>query len=630
MAVGSPVPMPGMQDLDELVRHARTVGADGSLAVHGSGSVSTKTTTHDHLGRERSTIYVTGAGVDLAAVARQDLVALYLDEVQSLAGRAELDDDEMAVFVARCRADGGPTPPSDALLHALVPYRHVAHLQPNSIRALSRSPEAGSLVREVLGSEVAFVPSVPSGHSLAKLVAGLSDHSAVVVAQHGLVTWGATSDEVLSRVLELNSLAAAYLVTLTGGAFEAPGQRDIAAAEVEGMLLRIRGAVSGARRRVLTLDRSGRQFADRPDVDAIAGEATIAAGRLTSGGATVVRSGADVDTATSSSVFLVPGLGTVAAADTHREAKIVAQVAWHAHQASAQSRSAFDEPAQISTREPQRWPDETGAPARPDLQGRIYIVTGAASGIGRDVAVRLAEAGAELVLGDVNPEGLEETAKEIESNWGTTAICVPGDLTDESVVEQLVTATIHTFGGIDGLVSNAGVGAPGRIADLSRAEWQRSMDINATSHFLVTRRLLPVLEKQGLGGSLVYIASKNALSPGAGFGAYSAAKAAQVQFARVVALEGAAFGVRSNVVNPDAVFEGSRLWSDELREQRAASHGVATDDLEDFYTQRNLLKLKVHGSDVALAVEFLLSDKSSRTTGCLLNVDGGVAPAFPR
>jgi len=625
VAVGSPGLMPGMHDLDELVWHTRTLGADESLAVHGSGSASTKTMTLDHLGRERSTIYVTGAGVDLAAVTRHDLVALYLDELQSLAGSARLADDEVAVFIARCRADGGPTPSVDALLHALVPHRHVAHVQADSIRALSRSPDAESLVHEVLGAEVAFVSSVPSVHDLANLVAGMSDRSAVVLAQHGLVTWGATSGEALAKALELNSLAADHLATLTDGVSAAAGQPDLAAAEVEDVLVRIRGAVSGTRRRVLALDPSGRQFADRPDVDAIAEEAT-------SGSAAVVRSAADLDTPTSALVFLVPGLGTVAAADSHREAKVAARVAWHAHQASAQSRSAFAQPTQISTRESQRRSNEPTAEAREDrpLRGCVYIVTGSASGIGRDVAVRLAEVGADLVLADVDPEGLKEAAEEIEDNWGTTAICVPGDLTDEAVVEQLVTTTICTFGGIDGLVSNAGVGATGRIADLSRAEWQRSMDINVTSHFLVTRRLLPVLEKQGRGGSLVYIASKNALSPGAGFGAYSAAKAAQVQLARIVALEGAGFGVRSNVVNPDAVFQGSRLWSDELRGQRAASHGVAIDDLEDFYTQRNLLKVKVHGSDVALAVEFLLSDKSSRTTGGLLNVDGGVAAAFPR
>jgi NAD(P)-dependent dehydrogenase (short-subunit alcohol dehydrogenase family) len=259
----------------------------------------------------------------------------------------------------------------------------------------------------------------------------------------------------------------------------------------------------------------------------------------------------------------------------------------------------------------------------------VYLVTGAASGIGRDIARHLAALGASLGLADLNGEGLEATAAELEASY-ERPLTVVGDLTKESVVDELVSGTVARFGRIDGAVLNAGIALPGKIQELSVDDWRRSLEVNATSHFLLTKRLLPVLEAQGLGGSLVYIGSKNMFSPGAGFGAYSASKAALAQLARVVAIEAGPFGVRSNIVNPDNVFGGSALWSPELRAQRAAVYGIQPEELEGFYTQRNLMKVPISGEDIAKAVAFLLSDDARRTTACVLTVDGGVPGVFPR
>jgi NAD(P)-dependent dehydrogenase (short-subunit alcohol dehydrogenase family) len=232
-------------------------------------------------------------------------------------------------------------------------------------------------------------------------------------------------------------------------------------------------------------------------------------------------------------------------------------------------------------------------------------------------------------LGDLNGAALEVTADELEPVVGRP-VTVAGDLTDEAVVDRLVGAAIRRFGGIDGAVLNAGIALPGRIRELAAADWRRSLEVNATSHFLLVKRLLPVLEAQGVGGSLVFIGSKNMFSPGAGFGAYSASKAALAQLARVVAIEAGPFGVRSNIVNPDNVFGGSALWSPELRAQRAAVYGIRPEDLESYYTQRNLMKVPITGDDIARAVAFLLSDDAKCTTACVLTVDGGVPGVFPR
>ncbi len=263
-----------------------------------------------------------------------------------------------------------------------------------------------------------------------------------------------------------------------------------------------------------------------------------------------------------------------------------------------------------------------------NLEGRSYLVAGAASGIGRDIARHLATCRASLTLADLNEAGLAQVADELAPI--ARPATVAGDLTDDAVVAMFVEAAVDAWGGIDGAVLNTGIAVPGELKDLDPADWRRSLEVNATSHFLLTRRLLPLLAAQGRGGSLVYIGSKNMFSPGAGFGAYSASKAAPAQLARLAAIEGGPEGIRANIVNPDNVFEGSALWSKELRAQRAAVYGIAPEELEAYYTKRNLMKVGVTGLDVARAVAFLLSDDAAKTTCCVLTVDGGVPGVFPR
>ena len=205
-----------------------------------------------------------------------------------------------------------------------------------------------------------------------------------------------------------------------------------------------------------------------------------------------------------------------------------------------------------------------------------------------------------------------------------------GDQTDESVVSTTVREAVLSFGGLDGIVVNAGIGMGGTLDELTLDQWETALRVNLTSGFLLTRAAIAAMKEQGSGGSLVYVASKNAFSPGAAFGAYSVSKAGLLQLMRIAALEGGPFGIRSNAVNPDAVFDNSRLWDHGVREERAAAHGIKPEELEDFYAARNTLKRRVTTADVAASVAFLLSDASSRTTGAVLPVDGGVPGAFPR
>jgi NAD(P)-dependent dehydrogenase (short-subunit alcohol dehydrogenase family) len=236
-----------------------------------------------------------------------------------------------------------------------------------------------------------------------------------------------------------------------------------------------------------------------------------------------------------------------------------------------------------------------------------------------------------VVVGDLDGASARRTADEIVKEvGGGRALALDMDVTREASVRAAFEETVLAYGGLDVLVSNAGIAHSSPVVRLGLADWERSFAVNSTGHFIVAREAMRLMMAQGLGGALVFVATKNVMSPGKDFAAYSAAKAAEAQLAKVLALEGASHGIRSNIVNPDAVFQDSKLWSEEIRRERAAAQGITVEQLEDFYRKRNLLGVNILPEDVAEAVLFLASDRSAKTTGCTLTVDGGVRDAFPR
>jgi len=336
-------------------------------------------------------------------------------------------------------------------------------------------------------------------------------------------------------------------------------------------------------------------------------------------------------------VVLVPGLGMFTAGRDRRTAGIVSDIYHHTIDVIGHA-SAFGRYVSLSAKDAfdvEYWPLElyklTLAPPEKELARRIALVTGGASGIGRAIARRLAAEGAHVVVGDVDAAGAERVADEITAAVGAgRALGLAMDVTREASVRAAVEATVLAYGGLDILVSNAGIAHSAPVAAMALEDWERSFAVNARGHFLVAREAMRLLIAQGIGGALVFIATKNVMAPGKDFAAYSAAKAAQAQLAKVLALEGAPHGIRANIVNPDAVFQDSKLWSEEVRRQRAAAQGIAVEQLEDFYRKRNLLGARILPEDVAEAALFLASDRSAKTTGCTITVDGGVREAFPR
>jgi rhamnose utilization protein RhaD (predicted bifunctional aldolase and dehydrogenase)/NAD(P)-dependent dehydrogenase (short-subunit alcohol dehydrogenase family) len=617
----------GATELDRLVARSRLLGSDSTLVLHGGGNTSTKLVETDHLGRERRVIRIKGSGSDLATAMAADFPGLWLDDLLLLRERESMSDDEMVAYLACCLVEPEAARPSiETLLHAFLPAPHVDHVHADSICSLANAPDPEAAVHEALGPDVAVVPYVRPGFSLSKQVAELAGARAVVLAHHGLVTWGDTHEESYELTLELVERARAYL-----GVSEAPAEEaEPEGAVVERFLVRLRGRLSRDRRVVLATSRGQRAIADRPDATRVAARRSTPDHMLRIGALSCVvgLDGDPAEISESCRAVLVPGFGGVAAGPDARAAQMRLEIATHTHASVAATLDRFGGISWLDEEEVRdflEWPLElyklTLLPPPPELAGYVVVVTGAASGIGKDVARDLLARGAHVVLADVAEDGLEEHER---------AVGVPGDLTDPEVVDRVVHTAVARFGGLDAVVLNAGVAATGRLDELDDTTWARSLDVNLTSHFLLTRRVIALMREQGIGGSLVYVASKNAFQPGPGFGPYSVAKAGLVQLMRIAALEGGADRIRANAVNPDAVFAGSKLWSDDLRRERAAAYGIGVDEIEAFYASRSLLGRPVTGADVAEAVAFLVSDRSRATTGAVIPVDGGVPGAFPR
>jgi rhamnulose-1-phosphate aldolase/alcohol dehydrogenase len=336
-------------------------------------------------------------------------------------------------------------------------------------------------------------------------------------------------------------------------------------------------------------------------------------------------------------LVLIPGVGLLAFQKDKATARIAAEyfintinvIRW------AEGVDTYEPLAEQEAFNIEYWPLEEAKlrrlPPPKKLEGRVALVTGGAGGIGSAVARRLINDGACVVLADVDGHALERALSAFRQAYGTDRVRgVIADVTSELSVRAMIDRAALEFGGLDILVSNAGIASAAPIEETTLAIWQRNLDILTTGYFLVARDGFAQMKRQGRGGSIVFVGSKNALAASPGAAAYCTAKAAELHLARCLALEGAEHGIRVNVVNPDAVIRGSRIWDGSWRAERAASNQIAENDVEEFYRKRSLLKRSVLPEDVAEAVAFFASDFSSKSTGNILNVDAGNATAFTR
>jgi rhamnulose-1-phosphate aldolase/alcohol dehydrogenase len=332
-------------------------------------------------------------------------------------------------------------------------------------------------------------------------------------------------------------------------------------------------------------------------------------------------------------VVLVQNVGLIAVATTLKEARISRDLYLRAIEvmAGATAVSSFVSLTEAESFAVEYWPLElyklSLAPPPGELQGQVALVTGAAGGIGRAVLHALSDAGAVVVGFDIDGDG----ARQAVDPFGDLGLAVAGDVTSEQAVAAAFARAVEAFGGVDVVVSNAGIASGAAISETTLAEWERNQSILGTGYFLVAREAFRVLERQRRGGSVIFVASKNSVVAGPNASAYSSAKALELHLARCLAAEGGAAGIRVNTVNPDAVLQGSRIWGSSWREERADAYGIAPEELEEHYRKRTVLGVNVLPDDIAHAVlHFASTARSGKSTGNLLNVDGGVAAAFPR
>ena len=673
----------GMDELDKLVHMSRLIGADSSLVVWGGGNTSIKVTERDFRGRDVPAMWIKGSGSDMKSMVRRQFPRLNLDDILPLFERDGMSDEDMVAYLEHTLMDpGSPRPSIETLLHAFLPFMCVAHSHADAVVALTNNEDADSILKRVYGDEIAVVDYFRPGFHLSKLV-GLAVKetptvSGVVLVNHGLFTWGDDTKSAYERHIDLVNKAEEFIVGGTRTVFGGLGRNPLGPAErrrvAAALAPTIRGLISKQQKMVLRFDdsddvlefigsREGKRLsaigpatpdhlihtkrkplwldvADPSDTDGVRSGLEQALGEYAEDYASWYRectSNEHPMLDPNPRVILLPGVGMWTTGKDAQASLITGDIYRHTINVigSAQANSEFTSLTAQDAYDAEYWPLElyklTLAPPEKELARKVALVTGAASGIGRAIALRLASEGAHVVVTDVDAEGAKEVSEAINAANGLNrSVSVVMDVGSEESVARAFEETRMAYGGLDILISNAGIAPVGAIDELTLSDWQRSLDINTTGHFLVAAEAVRLMKEQGGGGSLVFIGTKNVPAPGADFGAYSVSKAAEVQLARVLALETGQHGIRVNVVNPDAIFQGSKLWSEEVRQERASAHGVSVDDLEHFYHQRTLLKTQVRAEDVAETVLFLASERSSRTTGAMIPVDGGVREAFPR
>lgn len=669
--------------LDLLVYTTRLIGADPALVLWGGGNSSLKGVCADHAGRDVRVLWVKGSGSDMRTATPQNFTALRLDDLMPLQRREQMTDEDMVAYQIRCMLEPGqPNPSVETLLHAFIPAPHIYHTHADAICALLDVPDSRSILQEAYGERIGMVPYRRPGFALAKSVSQVvhehGDIDALFLDKHGLVTWGESAEEAYMKTVQAVHRAEQFATTKkiqngwTGPAqvTSLPHHHDYAVR----LSLSLRKAISTRERKVLIFDDSAEvlSFLNAPNAKEVAAVGPFTPDHmlhtkprplfvdvppsvaLDDIPALVEKA---VDTYRENyvqafeqyktpglrmldpypRVILIPGIGMFISGKNRRACRIAHELYLHtmtvgltcasiAHYTGLSSKDQF---------EFEYWPLElyklTLLPPEKEMSRRIVLVTGAAGAIGQAIAEKLVAAGASVILTDVNAEPLQRLSDELNQKSGEhNTVAIPIDVSSESSVTEGFRRAILAYGGLDVVVSNAGIARAGAVEYLSLQDWQDSLSVNSTGHFLICREAMRTFRRQGMGGNIVVVSTKNVLAPGKDFGAYSASKAAQAQLARVLALEGGDYGVRVNMVNPDAVIEGSGLWSKEVREGRAAAYGISVDKLEHYYAMRNLLKTNITGHDVAEAVLFLASDRSSKTTGTMIAVDGGVREAFPR
>jgi rhamnulose-1-phosphate aldolase/alcohol dehydrogenase len=633
-------------------------------------------------------LWVKGSGGDLGTMQLNGFSTLYLNKLLALQAvyRGRADEDTMVGLYPHCTFNLNPRAPSiDTPLHAYIRHEHVDHIHPDAVIAIAASSDSEKLTRQIYGDEIGWLPWIRPGFELGLRLQSFVEHhpqaKGVILEAHGLFTWGATSKECYETTLAVINRATHWLAQrnhnapgLRGARLASmpPGRRrEIAAAvmpAIRGLISRVPkvghfddsdvvlefvnseafkdlAAVGTScpdhflrtkiRPLVLPFDPAHDTEADLVKRLPAAIEAYRAQYKAYYERCKRQNSPAMRDP--NAIVYLIPAVGLITFAADKATARIAAEFYINAINVMRESsgvstyrglpeQEAFDiEYWLLEEAKLQRLPKPKA------LAGRVALITGGAGGIGIETAKRLMDEGACVVLCDIDREALGATEAALRKQYSADSVSSTWvDVTQEEAVHDAFVAACWMYGGVDICVSNAGIASAAPIEETSLELWERNMSILSTGYFLISRSTFQLLKAQGIGGSIIFIGSKNALAASPGAAAYCTAKASELHLARCLALEGAPFGIRVNVVNPDAVLRGSRIWQGEWAQARAKQNKTSVDELETVYRERSLLKRSVYPEDIAEAVAFFASERSAKSTGNILNVDAGNAAAFTR
>jgi rhamnulose-1-phosphate aldolase/alcohol dehydrogenase len=673
--------------LNQLIIRSNLLGSDLKVTNFGGGNTSSKISLKDPITKKmENVLFVKGSGGDLGSIKEDGFASLYLDKFNSLKNiyRGFNHEDEMVGYYPMCTFNNNPRAASiDTPLHAYVPFPEVDHTHPDSIIALATMNNGREVINKVYQGKVGWLnwqrPGFDLGLKMENLIEKNKDIMGIVLGHHGLFTWGDTSKECYSNSIQLIKRAQTYLNnSIKKYSFGKPIYKKKTQPDFEEKLIAtIRGLLSKENSKILHLDKSDitLEFVNSQNLKKVAAVGTscpdhflrtkrlpmvlpslseliknenkinkIIEENLTkyknayakyymrnkSKGSPNLRDPYPV-------IILIPEYGMMSFAKNKSTARVSSEFFCNAMNVmkGAEGISKYTGLTEKEAFRIEYWDLEEAKlkrmPPEKELAGKVALITGAAGGIGSATANKFLSEGCCVILTDIDTSALEAKKEEFIKKFGKDVVhSIAMNVTSEKEVKKAVSSSINTFGGIDILVANAGFSSAALFENTSSKLWDKNMDILSKGSFLISREVYQKMIEQNNGGSIIFIASKNSLNASKGASAYSVAKSSLLHLSRSIALEGANYKIRSNVINPDAVIQGSKIWQGEWKKQRAASNKISINNVEDFYKNRSLLKVSILPQDIAEGIYFFASSKSQKSTGNIINIDGGNITSFTR
>ncbi|HXB42592.1 MAG TPA: bifunctional aldolase/short-chain dehydrogenase [Puia sp.] len=676
-----------------LVYRSNLLGADLRLTNYGGGNTSCKIFSKDPLtGNDVEVMYVKGSGGDLGTMKRSGLAALYVDRLRSLENRYRglEHEDEMVELLSHCIYDLNSKAPSiDTPLHGFLPFKHIDHLHPDAAIAIAAAKDGKKITFELFKGSVGWVPWQRPGFDLGlKLKKCLDDNPGIrgiMLGSHGLFTWGDTAFESYINTLEVVEKCAEYLESNYGRKREVFGGQKMESLAKEERLQKaaqlapvLRGFCSSKIKMIghFTDDEKVLEFINSNDLEKLApmgtscpdhflrtkisplvlnlspGENLTMLSTLrekisplfdayrrmyTDYYNTCSHPGSPSMRDPNPVIILYPGVGLFSFAKDKQTARVAAEFYINAINVmkGAEAISQYTSLPRQEAFNIEYWLLEEAKlqrmPKPKSLSGRVALVTGSAGGIGKAIAKKFAEQGACVIINDIDEQRLQNAVEEFQMQFGQdTASSTELDVTNQDTIEKAFASAALAFGGVDIVVNNAGISISKPLTEHSVEDWDKLYNILVKGQFLVSKLGVEMMRKQGFGGDIVNIVSKNSVVAGPNNAGYGSAKAAQAHLSRLLAAELGSDKIRVNAVNPDAVIADSNIWAGGWAEGRAKAYGISIEELPGFYARRTLLNETILPEDIANACYVFVSGLVNKSTGNVLNVDGGVAMAFLR